>query len=360
MNSRGGNSRSRWPIFMLVLGIAFVSSVVITPAPAEDKSASPTKTAADQGSDFKPYTQEIPGYKPNIQMVPIPGGTFLMGSPEDEAERLEDEGPQLEVTVSPFWMSTHEIPWELYDIYSFQYDIKDASKAKTPRTKNDTSADAVSRPTPPYVDMTFGYGHDGYPAICMTHHAARKFCQWLSAKTGHYYRLPTEAEWEYAARAGTKGLFSFGDDPEKLGDYGWYYDNSNGQPQPIGKKKPNPWGLYDMHGNVSEWTVDVYEPDYFKKFGKGPVTNPVWLPEEELWHAVKGGSFEDDPLFVRSAIRRGSDDDWSIQDPQIPKSIWYHTDAHFVGFRVVRPLDPENDPVRKALEKYPELQDEKD
>ena len=107
--------------------------------------------------------------------------------------------------------------------------------------------------------MSFGMGKDGFPAIAMTQHGANKFCQWLSAKTGHFYRLPTEAEWEYAARAGTTTTYFWGNDGSKLGQYAWYADNSDFKYQKVGKKKPNPWGLYDIYGNVTEWVLDQYK-----------------------------------------------------------------------------------------------------
>ena len=133
----------------------------------------------------------------------------------------------------------------------------------------------MTRPTPPYADMTFGFGRDGQPAICMTHHAAMEYCRWLSAKTGKIYRLPTEAEWEYACRAGTKTAYSWGDDPEKLDEYAWDVNNAE-KPMPVGKKKPNPWGLYDMHGNVSEWCLDHYSADAYKTYPtEKPTLGPV-------------------------------------------------------------------------------------
>ena len=148
-------------------------------------------------------------------MVPIPGGTFVMGSPKAEEKRGDDEGPQHPVTVAPFWMGRCEVTWDEYDQFAFSLGLEAAApgRAPPPRTPvREKDADAVSRPTPPYADATFGLGRKGQPAICITHHAAMEYCRWLSAKTGKAYRLPTEAEWEYACRAGTKTAYSFGDD----------------------------------------------------------------------------------------------------------------------------------------------------
>ena len=185
--------------------------------------------------------------------------------------------------------------------------------------------------------MSFGMGKDNFPAISMTQHAANKYCEWLSAKTGQFYRLPTEAEWEYACRAGTTTTYSFGDDASKLGEYAWYEKNSDYKYQKVGRKKPNPWGLCDMHGNVAEWCVDQYEPTY-EKFISTMTQDPWTSSTKPYPHSVRGGSWDDDPAKLRSAVRRASDKTWKIQDPQLPKSIWYHTDAQFLGFRIVRPL----------------------
>jgi formylglycine-generating enzyme required for sulfatase activity len=216
-------------------------------------------------------------------------------------------------------------------------DIIAAAKSSTPY--NDPVADAVSRPTKPYVEMSFGMGKEGFPAISMTQHAANKYCQWLSAKTGHYYRLPTEAEWEYACRAGTTTAFSFGDDPAPIGEYAWYGKNSDYKYQKVGKKKPNPWGLHDMHGNVAEWVLDGYSADFYKQLANLVAENPWNKATQPYPHSVRGGSWDDDDAVkLRSAARKFSDPSWKIQDPQLPKSIWYLTDAQFLGFRVVRPL----------------------
>src|SRR3970040_660391 len=161
----------------------------------------------------------------------------------------------------------------------------------------DALVDALSRPTGPHLEMSFGRGNTGYPAISMTQHAANKFAEWLSAKTGEYYRLPTEAEWEYACRAGT----TTGIAADHLGDYAWFQANSaqpefaepgfaDGTYHRIGTKKPNAWGLYDMLGNVMEWTLDQYA-----QYTAAPAVNP-WVKSTTSYpHAVRGGSWANDP-----------------------------------------------------------------
>jgi formylglycine-generating enzyme required for sulfatase activity len=305
-------------------------------------SLAQTATATAAPADLKPYTESIPGTELTFDMVPIPGGSFTMGSPSTEAKRSDDEGPQHEVEVGPFWMGKYEVTWDEYDEFAFSFDIKRKQRESVDVAKQPASekaADALTRPTPPYADETFGMGRKRQPVICITHHAAMEYTRWLSTKTGKVYRLPTEAEWEYACRAGTKTAFSFGDDPSKLDDYGWDVDNAE-KPMPVGKKKPNPWGLYDMHGNVAEWCLDHYKPDIYATFANGKVRGPVILPDaKEYSYVARGGSWDDDADRLRSAARRASDAEWSMRDPQRPQSIWWHTDATFVGFRVVRALD---------------------
>jgi formylglycine-generating enzyme required for sulfatase activity len=297
---------------------------------------------AESPAEMKPYAGAIPGTDVKFEMVPIPGGTFMMGSPESEPGRGPDEGPQHPVEVKAMWVGKYEVTWDEYDIFAFQMDIKKRKDLQiTTLPPTEKSADAVTRPTPPYADMTFGKGHTGNPAICMTHHAAMEYTRWLSAKTGKEYRLLTEAEWEYACRAGTKTACSFGDDPKDLGEYAWFTGNSNNGPKKVGQKKPNAWGLYDMHGNVSEWVLDHYKKDYFAQFSKDKATlQPFLAPDDQEYPYVsKGGSWDDKPKDLRSAVRKGSDDNYSLQDPQLPQSIWWHTDAQQVGFRLCRPLE---------------------
>ncbi len=299
-------------------------------------------------ADMKPYTNTIAGTTVNYAMVPIPGGEFMMGSPESEPKSSADEHPQHKVKIDPFWMEQHEVTWNEYELWMYPDENKPHNTSVTTNYTSE-SADAVTRPTKPYVEMSFGMGKDGYPAISMTQHAANKYCQWLSAKTGHFYRLPTEAEWEYACRAGTTTAYSFGDDASKIGEYAWFGDNSDLKYQKVGKKKPNPWGLYDMHGNVAEWCLDQYDPDYYKQFANTVSTEPWNVAKKPYPHAVRGGSWDADADRLRSASRTNSSPAWKMQDPQLPKSIWYLTDAQFVGFRVIRPLKV---PTAEEMFKY--------
>ena len=319
----------------------------------------PAAIAATE-SEMKPYAEPLEHTELQIEMVPIPGGTFSMGSPESEEDRNEDEGPQREVEVSPFWIGKYEITWDQYDTWSEEMDQLRRKMFSIKANARDAAVDGISKPTEPYTDMSFGMGKGEYPAICMTQHAARTFCKWLSAKTGRYYRLPTEAEWEYACRAGTTTAYSFGDDPDELEDHAWFFDNSDDTYQEVGQKEANPWGLFDMHGNVAEWVLDQYDESYYGQ--KNNVVDPLNVPNKLYPRVVRGGGWDDDPEMLRSAARKGSSDEWKKQDPQIPRSIWYHTDALGVGFRVVRPLvDPSDQEKADKWEKTaPEQKDAED
>ena len=298
----------------------FLLSVVLTAAAAGGGDEHETvrqihaRIRAHQPSGkMQPYKVTIPNTLVSYGMTPILAGDFTMGS----ARKLNEQ-PEHKVHVDAFWMQVHEVTWDEYRLFMF------ASQAGEIAHK-DELMDAVSRPTRPYVEMSFGMGINGFPAISMTQHAANKYAEWLSAKTGEFYRLPTEAEWEYACRAG-------GGDPAPLGDYAWYAANSNGKYQPVATKKPNAWGLYDMLGNVMEWTLDQYAP-----YKAGSAVNP-WVKATALYpHAVRGGSWNDPADTVRCSARVASDPSWKQQDPQLPKSIWYETDAQWLGFRLVHP-----------------------
>lgn len=274
--------------------------------------------------------QNIPGTEVSFKMKLIPGGTFMMGSPAEEENREEDEGPQVKVKLDPFWMGVHEVSFQEYYIF------REKNLDKAPEG-GEWDADAVTRPSPPYEDPTFGMGKEGFPAGSMTQYAALSYCKWLTEKTGVFYRLPTEAEWEYACKAGTNTGFAEDKTPS-VEDLGWHEGNSEEVYQTIGGKTPNAWGLFDMLGNVGEWTLDQYGKDYYAKIAADEaVANPWAQPTKLHPRTVKGGSFYDEPSELRCSNRIRSDMDWKRRDPQLPKSFWWNTDSPFVGFRLVSP-----------------------
>ena len=339
-----------------LLGLfALVFSVFLTTTPAadtvppglvKDQPASGRFVKTDQGY-MVAYTQTIPGSEATFEMQPIPGGKFLLGSPASEPDRKPDEGPQIEVQIEPFWIGTHEVTWSQYKHYMSMYvTFKKLAGAKlqpvTPAVKHEivTAPSSLYDPT-----FTFKLGDSpNQPAVTMSQFAAKQYTKWLSGISGLYFRLPTEAEWEYACRAGSTVAYSFGDDPAKLGEYAWYFDNSSERMHSVGEKKPNAWGLFDMHGNVSEWVIDEYTKDGHERLkGKGTVAwnDAIAWPKKLFPRIVKGGGFEDDDAGCRVAARRKSDDDdWREEDPNFPQSPWWFTSqpALSVGFRPIRPL----------------------
>ncbi|MFK7734775.1 MAG: formylglycine-generating enzyme family protein, partial [Pirellulaceae bacterium] len=236
-----------------------------------------------------------------------PPGQFTMGSPEDEPGHWEFEGHPLNVTLAKaFWMMETPVTQALYE----------AVMGNNPSN--------FKSPTRPVEQVSWD--------------DAQEFVERLHGRVpGLGLRLPSEAEWEYACRAGTTTAYSFGDDPADLDDYGWYFDNTDGGYEKVGTKKPNPWGLHDMHGNVSEWVLDQYDEEGYESVLEES-NNPLNVPMELYPRVVRGGAWDQFPEDCRSAARQGSDEEWKKQDPQLPKSIWYHTDALHVGFRIVRPL----------------------
>lgn len=299
-----------------------------------------------EGAELLPYAEKLADLEAELPMVPVRGGEFLMGSPATEARRRSDEGPQHRVRVDDFWISAIEIPWELYVAFMENGRPRSKEGQLLEQRPDDAVWDLVAQPTVPYSSMNLGMGNGyerGMPAIAMSHYAASKFCEWLSARTGRYYRLPTEAEWEYACRAGSRQAYCYGDGEEKLPGYGWFWNNAHDRYQHVALKKPNAWGIYDMHGNVAEWVLDAYDPQAYAKRadagkgGNGIVENPLVLLPGKSGRVVRGGSWDDDPDLLRSAARRCSREEWNMQDPQNPKSLWYLTNGGMIGFRVVRP-----------------------
>lgn len=293
-------------------------------------------------TSFKKYDQSIPGFAVKFTMMPIPGGSFTIGSATKDKMKEEDETPQRSITLSPFWIGAYEVTFDEFNLF-----FNDASLSQNIVT------DAVTRPSSPYIDMTLGMGKEGgFPANSMQQYGALMYCKWLYKKTGIFFRLPTEAEWEYACRAGSSTVYPFGDDASKLDEYAWYAGNSDNRYHKVGQKKPNAWGLYDMLGNVGEWVLDQYQADYYSTM-EDKAIDPVRLPDAKHPRTVKGGAYNDEAKNLRSANRLMSDKIWNRRDPQIPKSRWWNADAPFVGFRIVRPLkQPTTEEAEQFFQTY--------
>jgi formylglycine-generating enzyme required for sulfatase activity len=249
-----------------------------------------------------PFEQRLSGTTATLNLVPIP--------PAGACE-----------SIAPFYMSTNEITWDLYDLFVYRLDEPAEGEA-------DPAVDAVTRPSKPYIPPDRGFGHNGYPAISMTAKGAQEFCTWLSAKTGRKYRLPTEAEWEHACRAGLAGDYGFEGGPDALGDHAWYKANSGDKTHPVAQKQPSAWGLYDMHGNAAEWVI-------------GADGEPV----------ACGGSYLSTAEEVAATSRQQQTSDWNASDPQFPKSQWWLADCTFVGFRVVCEPEETRDEETRDREK---------
>ncbi|MFN9986309.1 MAG: formylglycine-generating enzyme family protein [Pirellula sp.] len=315
----------------------------------EQPGSGPFVKLAD-GTFMVPYTQTVESTDIRFEMIPIPGGEFVMGSPAEEAGRTDDEGPQFTVKTEPFWMAKTELTWAEYKTFMKSYDIfKRLSRQGVRKAKNLAQSDAITVPTPLYEPShTYEYGDDPQqPAVTMTQYAAKQYTKWLSGITSVQYRLPTEAEWEYAARAGSKTAYSFGDDPSQLGEHASFSENSPKGAPKVGGKKPNAFGLYDMHGSVWEWTVDQYTGDGFgEKQGKSlTVLEAITKPTKRDMRCVRGGGWQDPPERLRSAARMGSaDEDWKEEDPNVPLSPWWYTTdpARMVGMRLVRSHVPKS------------------
>jgi formylglycine-generating enzyme required for sulfatase activity len=322
-------------------GLAVVAACLIELLPTAAAPSPPDVVPSIERPTHDDYVETIPGSEVRFHMLAIPGGHFRMGSPAGETSRSDDEGPQHLVRVRPFWMGKCEVTWDEYN----RYRLREGRFASNQENEDARAmdADAITRPTQPYPDEYQGFGHEGYPVIGVSHHAAMEYCRWLSKQTGRAYRLPTEAEWEWACRAGTQTAYSFGDDPKPLGNYAWYANNSDEQTHPVGRKKPNRWGLHDIYGNVAEWCLDHYQKDFYAGFPAARLTiGPVKRPTADRFpHVARGGSWADPAAHCRSAARCASDKSWNKVDPH--GSIWWVWNADFVGFRVVRAVEEQDD-----------------
>ncbi|MFZ4083639.1 MAG: formylglycine-generating enzyme family protein [Pirellula sp.] len=213
-----------------------------------------------------------------MKLVLIPKGTFMMGSPNEEEGAINDE-EQHQVTISK-------------DYYLGATEVTQGQYEKVMGTNPSEFQKRVIRKS----DSSM------YPVEQVSWEDAVEFCKKLSAlpeenKAGRMYRLPTEAQWEYACRADGKMAYSFGESLKSLGDYAWFGGNSNDQTHPVGEKKPNAWGLYDMHGNVWEWCSDWYD-----EYPKGTISDTTG-PKEGSGRVRRGGSWFGGAAFCRSAFR---------------------------------------------------------
>jgi formylglycine-generating enzyme required for sulfatase activity len=300
---------------------------------------------------FANFNEKIPGTSVSFDMVAIPGGKFNMGSPDNEPLRKPDEGPVRKVTLSKFWIAKTEVTWDEYMAFFRATGSQGRTEGQIVTRKN---VDAISGATPPWGAPDQGWGKASRPAITMTWHAAYVYCQWLSKVTGKKYRLPTEAEWEYACRGGTETPYFFPGNPNKFTSQGLlrkilkpdtsliashvvYKVNSNSKTKEPQSVKDNPFGLKNMSGNVAEFCLDFYSPTTYKS--DTTAVNPQG-PDSGYEHVIRGGSFKSDARDVRSAARDFTKTkEWLVTDPQMPKSIWWYSDCIDVGFRVVCEAD---------------------
>lgn len=254
-----------------------------------------------------------------IEKVRIPAGTFLMGSPDSDSEAILDEKPQHKVTLTrDFYMGKYEVTAAQYADFLNAAGVAKAEVDSRARHTVDGYGEQdlfrVDKWTPQWNDATNRWEAGGNtPMVYVTWFGAKAYADWIGGS------LPTEAQWEYACRAGTTTAYSFGDDAAGLGDYAWYWDNSGSinDPSPVGTKKPNPWGLYDMHGNVVEWCSDRYGSDYYSDPSAG--TDPTG-PASGDYRVARGGGCTYISRSCRSACRISG----------TPDSANYE-----VGFRVV-------------------------
>jgi formylglycine-generating enzyme required for sulfatase activity len=270
-------------------------------------------------SNFENYTQTIQGSDLGFDMVAIRGGSFYIGSESGDS----DEMPKKKVVVSDFWMAKTETTYDLFQLYL------DQTKEPEPRI------DAITRPSPPYIDFTLGMGKNGgFPANSMQAFSAHMFCKWLYEKTGVFYRLPTEAEWEYVAqRSYDEAQIT---DSAYLVTHEWIAANSGDKYHKTATLQPNKLGIYDLLGNVAEWTMDQYSAEYYSTIKDGTI-DPYIIRTKKHPTSVRGGHYKSSLNDIRPSNRTASDPIWNRRDPQLPKSKWWNTDAPFIGFRVVRP-----------------------
>jgi sulfatase modifying factor 1 len=332
--------------FLPIALFGFVSPLLAEVGLTDSKPKKGPFVKTDKGYMI-PYTVTMPNSEATFDMLPIPGGTFKMGASKGEAGATAAEGPQIEVTVEPFWMAKTEVTWKEYMVFMGLYEkFKDFQSKKIRVVDEKNVVDAITAPTELYEPtFTFEFGdHPNLPAITMTQYAAKQYTKWMSGVFGQQYRLPLDAEWEFACRGGSTTTYHFGDDASELDDYAWHEGNSEETPHFVAQKKPNQFGLYDMHGNAAEWVLDEYQKDGYKflEGKKWKAIDTFRMPMKQFPRPVRGGHWGAKADACRSSSRLGShDDDWKEYDPNLPLSPWWYTTdpARGVGMRMIRPLN---------------------
>jgi formylglycine-generating enzyme required for sulfatase activity len=247
-----------------------------------------------------------------MDFVLIPAGKFIMGSPNNESGRVEKEGPQREVQITkPFYLGKYEVKVsefrEFVKAAQYKTEAEDKGGAFVPVKGKWERKEGITWYSPGISQR------DDHPVVCVAWSDAVDYGKWLGQKTGHAYRLPTEAEWEYACRAGSRQAYSFGSDVRELSKFGWYAENSGGKTRPVGQKKPNSWGLFDVHGNALEWCQD-----WFGNYTAGRAVDPAGPPRGSS-RVIRGGGWGSLAKDLRSAERRNG-----------------MAGSPYVGFRLVR------------------------
>ncbi|MBV6459664.1 MAG: hypothetical protein HONBIEJF_02815 [Fimbriimonadaceae bacterium] len=231
---------------------------------------------------LKTFEDKLASHLVSWKMIEVPDGAIKVDGKEVQIKKLA--------------VSETEVTWNLFEVWALRLDLSQDQQAR--------GVDAKSRPSKPYSAIFINFGHHGYPAICMSHEAAKLFCQWLSERTKRRYRLLTEAEWEYCARAGAT-------EPPKADEVAWYWSNADDVTHPVAGKKPNAWGLYDTLGNAAEWAAT--------SDGK---------------YVIRGGSWRTKEKDLGFGARELPSPKWNESDPQIPKSRWWLANGQFVGLRL--------------------------
>jgi formylglycine-generating enzyme required for sulfatase activity/anti-sigma factor RsiW len=272
-----------------------------------------------------------------MRLVLVPPGEFDMGSPAAEIEgaiaaarqqsadgffdsRFRSEAPRHRITIrQPFYVGQHEVT-----VGQFRQFVEATGYKTWPEEHQGGQAPGPGgqwekKPEHTWRNATF-CPSDSHPVVFVTCEDAEAFCRWLSGLDGRVYRLPTEAEWEYACRAGSAATYGFGDDDKVLGEYAWFCNNASGTSHPVGQRKPNAWNLFDLHGNIYEWCGDWAAEDYY---AKAPPEDPPG-PETGQCRVLRGGCWEHMPGNCRSAARH-----------------WFnpHHSNHQLGFRIAAGLE---------------------